>query len=1434
MIRFGIDKEGKTMSQMVKELMPLALAAGERVTALFKKPVEMPFEKFFCIGAGTHVNLANGLSMPIESLASCPDILAYDKAVAGVRGTKCNAFMDQGVKDCIELLLADGTLLVCTPDHRILRADGEWTKAEDFLAGSDEVTMSVAFPESSEADLDLNGTFSLQLPSLGGRWTMRNQSEKLQAFARLYGLVLTDGYFGPSEHTSCGASSEVYVGHSMDADAVGRDIFLLTGKIPSRAQKNDVFRIRFPQELTAAFIDTGTVPTGKRSTHEQSLLPTFLFDEACPRAVKREFLSGLFSGDGGAPHPQYLPNGKVQFGTITFPQTRSGDHVLTEKKRMQQIEQLLLEFGVKSRGVDVRTALVSYSEESQNQILQRKRKHEQLTFGVQSGADLDPELKYVITLRLRSEATFYFNKGIGFRYCVHKQQRLSAIAGYYRLARLITIQKRSVFEEAKRIRIGGLSIPAALREAKLNVSKTETLHPHVLAWKADNVCEMLAGRSKAPGDGEDCYPPITCREYLETTGIAKFFSDQRSSNYSHRNVDAFVAKEVSDKVRYAVLKNERHFGTWRARVVATRAVGKLPVYDLNAGDMESFTAASIVVHNCPYLLCNQKRYAGLYWTRWEEPDKLDAKGLQSVRRDSCELASDAQKQTLAILFDLNEKNPVQRAVEFVQRTTGQLMRGEAEFHKLIITKALSKELDDVELKTNAAHVWLALRKAKMDPGAAAHATDRILYMMTRQQKKRGKVNGKATDVKAYECFGDDTRILTDSGFLFLEQIQERIDRGDNVTYACYDKALDQLVYAPGKLVINAADPNGKLVNFTSRQEQKNWSGGCDEYGRGENDGLGEHSNHLSIRVTPTHDMFVQTGNKATNNHIGWRVQNGETAKPSKVKAQELLSYTDQPRKCLRFLALATNGVKLSVEGDGRPSLQDELKTHLHLEGQAKVDAFLELYGFWLGDGTLSYGAKRRFKNCVRFAQKKDSDKAWLTEQIARCDVEVSVSESLTDGVTVYDISAPGWFRYFDQEYGCKYRHSGSYGSGIPGSTSAKKGKKRKLDDAPPVQSLEDIRSSTTKSAKWFMWWVLRRCSKEQVDLIIRGIQRADGCWMDGAVNKMGNPQNKQIHTSSVGFRDELIHALMHAGYTAFFRCGYRKGTVRGYNRIGQNTGRVYRAHEVVGCESEYRPIKADCWTVCWGSYEFPSAGVACYPNMHTSDITSEPYTKATWCVTVEHMDHLIVAQRAQRATDDAGRTIVTKASRPIIIGQCAEDPMTVLKLNLELNYQWYVNNQLKKPVEHVLEHVIGKEGCKKLWKGDHMRKIHRPTPVADVRNKNGILGMGNLVRFLEVQQGCSSVHCKAPLRAELEKQRGLCVSCQPDREQLRAKGMEVYRAAAAERAALLEVCRKCQHGSMLLVNACTTITCGTFSKRKKKHDEMLKAHRDLVAIANDW
>lgn len=52
----------------------------------------------------------------------------------------------------------------------------------------------------------------------------------------------------------------------------------------------------------------------------------------------------------------------------------------------------------------------------------------------------------------------------------------------------------------------------------------------------------------------------------------------------------------------------------------------------------------------PYLLINKKRYAGLYWTNTVKYDKMDTKGIETVRRDNCRLVQTVIETSLKMLL----------------------------------------------------------------------------------------------------------------------------------------------------------------------------------------------------------------------------------------------------------------------------------------------------------------------------------------------------------------------------------------------------------------------------------------------------------------------------------------------------------------------------------------------------------------------------------------------------------------------------------------------------------------------------------------------------------------------------------------------------------------------------------------------------------------
>ncbi|POS70770.1 DNA polymerase delta catalytic subunit [Diaporthe helianthi] len=124
----------------------------------------------------------------------------------------------------------------------------------------------------------------------------------------------------------------------------------------------------------------------------------------------------------------------------------------------------------------------------------------------------------------------------------------------------------------------------------------------------------------------------------------------------------------------------------------------------------------------PYLLINKKRYAGLYWTKPEKWDKMDTKGIETVRRDNCLLVQTVIEKVLRmILIDRD----VPGAQDYVKDTIADLLQNKVDMSKLVITKALTK--DDYTAKQ--AHVELAHRMKKRDAGSAPGLGDRVAYVM---------------------------------------------------------------------------------------------------------------------------------------------------------------------------------------------------------------------------------------------------------------------------------------------------------------------------------------------------------------------------------------------------------------------------------------------------------------------------------------------------------------------------------------------------------------------------------------------------------------------------------------------------------------------------------------------------------------------------------
>ena len=142
-----------------------------------------------CLAEGTLVSRADGTVVPIEEMQVGNRVLSYSRAgeTEGLIVLEVDAVLDQGWRECVELLFSDGRTVVCTPDHRIRTADRRWVAAGDLEVGRAEVAVGVDCPDvTGAAD---GGTVS-QPQDVAASFNAIINAELVHAKQRMHGGAL--------------------------------------------------------------------------------------------------------------------------------------------------------------------------------------------------------------------------------------------------------------------------------------------------------------------------------------------------------------------------------------------------------------------------------------------------------------------------------------------------------------------------------------------------------------------------------------------------------------------------------------------------------------------------------------------------------------------------------------------------------------------------------------------------------------------------------------------------------------------------------------------------------------------------------------------------------------------------------------------------------------------------------------------------------------------------------------------------------------------------------------------------------------------------------------------------------------------------------------------------------------------------------------------
>lgn len=170
----------------------------------------------------------------------------------------------------------------------------------------------------------------------------------------------------------------------------------------------------------------------------------------------------------------------------------------------------------------------------------------------------------------------------------------------------------------------------------------------------------------------------------------------------------------------------------------------------------------------------------------------------------------------------------------------------------------------------------------------------------------------------------------------------------------------------------------------------------------------------------------------------------------------------------------------------------------------------------------------------------------------------------------------------------------------------------------------------------------------------------------------------------------------------------------------------------------------------------------------------------------------------------------------------SEDPMYALENEIPINVEYYIENQLKKPLQRLFVPIIGTDRTHDIFNGEHTRKRIKPIRSASSAPANSIMS------FLKVTKVCAQ--CRTSYDQSKHNHPTLCKMCieehgEEDQTSKKRKYDEI-KAAYDEQFA---ICQKCQGSERAVL--CTATDCEIYYKRKGLEFKYKKAAQDIEDIA---
>ena len=542
-----------------------------------------------CQDENTPIVTTNGLSILIKNMASCDsEVLGWDEKTGRMIPSKQTGFLYKGERECIQLTFEDGRTNICTPEHPVLTSDNKWIKAKDLIVGEQRVKSSVTYPVADfNEEMKVCAGWNLRVGDLLFETDNMENYKKTLVLAKLLGYLITDGTIWKNKGYYSG---EVFLGHMIDVNSFIDDLKLLCNVKQTNFKCKNLFCVRIPSILLNHIVQLDGILVGKKVT-QSATLPEFILDPNCPLPIVREFLGGLFGGDG---HTCVLGmhRGKRDIlSSISFSQTKNKLHLDSLTKMMNDIKYLLSRFDIRN------VTIQNFKETSRSK---------------NKTVNNESSRNYQLTLHLSLDELIPFHDKIGFRYCCHKSQRMEAGVSYKRLRNEVIRQhnwlvnrvdeitnfKKLKTENPNKIVHTKQAIECAIKELQ---QIEPMIHEYAVPTTHDLTDHLIKG-TKFTSFRSSGFP--TAEDYLKQIGAYEWFLEAEPEKFN----DIDLTEEINEceeinrenkcKTCYGVDRTYEGLPTMNLKVIDIRPAGVHPVYDIEVDETHSFLANGIVAHNC--------------------------------------------------------------------------------------------------------------------------------------------------------------------------------------------------------------------------------------------------------------------------------------------------------------------------------------------------------------------------------------------------------------------------------------------------------------------------------------------------------------------------------------------------------------------------------------------------------------------------------------------------------------------------------------------------------------------------------------------------------------------------------------------------------------------------------------------------------------------